>query len=68
MKELAELLTAEEVAKILKVTPSAIFKWAKKGDLPSYRINEKCLRFKTQDIAAFIEKGKGIQLSYGKCR
>ena len=59
-----ELLTAEEVAKILKVSPSAVFKWAKKGVIISYRINEKCLRFKKPDIEAFIEKGKGIELSY----
>ena len=59
-----ELLTAEEVAKILKVSPSAIFKWAKKGVIISYRINEKCLRFKKPDIEEFIEKGKVIELSY----
>lgn len=61
-----ELLTAEEVANILKVSPSAVFKWAKRGIIPSYRIHEKCLRFKVQDISSFIERGKGIQLNYEK--
>ncbi len=55
-----ELLTADEVAHILKVSPSAVFKWAKKGVIPSYRVNERCLRFKKPDIEAFVEKGKGI--------
>ena len=59
-----ELLTAEEVAKILKVSPSAVFKWAKRGIIPSYRIHEKCLRFKKPDIEALVEKGKGIELRY----
>jgi len=59
-----QLLTAEEVAKILKVSPSAIFKWAKRGIIPSYRIHEKCLRFKKPDIEAFVEKGKGVELKY----
>ncbi len=61
-----ELLTAEEVAKILKVSNSAVFKWAKRGIIPSYRIHEKCLRFKKQDIEAFIERGKGVELSYAR--
>ena len=55
-----ELLTAEEVARILKVSPSSIFKWAKRKVIPSYRINEKCLRFKEEDIMNLIERGKGI--------
>ena len=62
--EESELLTAEEVARILKVSLSAVFKWAKKGIIPSYRIHEKCLRFKRPDIEAFVEKGKGVELRY----
>ena len=61
-----QLLRAEDVAGILKVTPSAVFKWAKAGLIPSYRINEKCLRFKRGDIAAFVEKGKGVGISHKK--
>jgi len=64
--EMEELFTAEEVAKILKVSPSAIFKWAKRGIITSYRIHEKSLRFKKPDIEAFIERGKGIELAYKK--
>jgi excisionase family DNA binding protein len=61
-----QLLTAEEVASILKVSPSAVFKWAKRKVIPSYRIHEKCLRFKREDIVALIEKGKGVELTYKK--
>ena len=61
-----ELLTPQEVAGILKVSPSAVFKWAKKGVLPSYRIHEKCLRFKMGDVEDFIEKGKGAGLTRKK--
>jgi len=59
-----QLLRAEDVAGILKVTASAVFKWAKAGLIPSYRINEKCLRFKREDIAAFVEKGRGIGFNH----
>ena len=61
------LMTAKEVANFLKVSPSAIFKWAKKGIIPSYRIHEKCLRFKKSDIETFVEEGKGRELTY-RCR
>jgi len=61
-----QLLRAEDVARILKVTPSAVFKWAKAGVIPSYRIHEKCLRFKREDIVAFIENGKEVVLAYKK--
>jgi excisionase family DNA binding protein len=61
-----QLLRAEDVARILKVTPSAVFKWAKAGVIPSYRIHEKCLRFKREDIATLIEKGKGVGFTYKK--
>ena len=60
---MGELLTAEEVAKILKVSPSAIFKWAKRGIIPSYRLHEKCLRFKITDVKAFVEGGKEMDRS-----
>ena len=61
-----QLLRAEDVARMLRVTPSAVFKWAKAGAIPSYRIHEKCLRFRIEDIVAFIEKGKGVPLTYKK--
>ena len=61
-----QLLRAEDVARILKVTPSAVFKWARSGVIPSYRIHEKSLRFKMEDIAAFVEKGKGMGFTYKK--
>ena len=59
-----ELLRAEEVARILKVSPSAVFKWAKKGIIPSYRIHEKCLRFKKPDVESFVERGKRVEPSH----
>jgi excisionase family DNA binding protein len=61
---LEQLLTAKEVGSILKVSPSAVFKWAKKGIIPSYRIHEKSLRFKISDIETFVEDGKGRELNY----
>jgi excisionase family DNA binding protein len=63
-----QLLTAKDVAGILKVSQSAVFKWGKKGIIPFYRIHRKCLRFKKTDIDAFVEDGKGGKLNYYRGR
>lgn len=53
MEEL-QLLKAEDVAKILKVAKVTPYQWARKGVLPYYRL-EGTIRFKLEDIKAFIE-------------
>jgi excisionase family DNA binding protein len=49
-----QLLKAEDVAKILKVAKVTPYQWARKGVLPYYRL-EGTIRFKLEDIKAFIE-------------
>lgn len=49
-----ELLKPEDVARILKVAKVTPYQWAKKGVLPHYRL-EGTVRFKLQDIKAFVE-------------
>lgn len=53
MEEL-QLLKAEDVAKILKVAKVTPYQWARRGVLPYYRL-EGTIRFKLEDIKAFIE-------------
>ena len=52
--EVLELLKAEDVAKILKVAKVTPYQWARRGILPYYRL-EGTIRFKLEDIKAFIE-------------
>jgi len=49
-----QLLKAEDVAKILKVAKVTPYQWARRGVLPYYRL-EGTIRFKLEDIKAFIE-------------
>ncbi len=41
LKDLPDLLTVKEVAKILRVSPLTIKRWGKKGKLPAIRINSR---------------------------
>jgi excisionase family DNA binding protein len=49
------LLRAEDVAKKLAIAKPTVYLWAKKDILPSVRFN-RTIRFKSSDIARFIEK------------
>jgi excisionase family DNA binding protein len=49
-----QLLKAEEVAKMLKIAKVTPYQWARRGILPYYRL-EGTIRFKMEDIKAFIE-------------
>lgn len=56
-----KLLRADDVAKILDVTPSQVYKMAKSGDLRAAHIG-KSVRFRQTDVVEFIgeaiEKGR----------
>jgi len=49
-----QLLTPKEVAKLLSVTEVCVYQWAKRGIIPSYKV-EKCVRFSRDDLRAFLE-------------
>lgn len=51
-KQVDSLLTAEEVAKILRVKPQTIYEWAKRGILPSIRLG-RLTRFRKSDMVNF---------------
>jgi excisionase family DNA binding protein len=50
------LLTTAEVAKMLKVNRSSVYRWAQEGDLPFVRF-AKTIRFKEEDVRKFIKEG-----------
>lgn len=49
----AELLTAAEVASLLRVTSPTIYRWADDGTLPSVRVGG-VVRFRRADIEAAL--------------
>ncbi|MBO2451796.1 helix-turn-helix domain-containing protein [Actinomadura barringtoniae] len=49
-----ELLTAKEVAKIFRVSPSAVVLWANQGLLPHVRTPGGRLRFRREDVERLL--------------
>ena len=51
-----ELLTIDEVAKLLKVHRSHVFRLLKEGELPVIRRGSRYTRILRSDLMAFIQK------------
>jgi excisionase family DNA binding protein len=58
-----KLLTIDEAAALLQVKPRTIYEMTsargrarKEHPLPVVRLNSKCLRFRKEDIAAWVEQ------------
>lgn len=49
-----ELLTAEEVAERLEVTPRYVLRLAREGRLPRVKLSHKCVRFRPDDVRAYV--------------
>jgi excisionase family DNA binding protein len=53
IERVGRALTAEELATVLNVSPKLVYKKAKTGRLPSFRIGT-CVRFDPHSIAAWL--------------
>jgi excisionase family DNA binding protein len=56
-----EVMTVEEVAEYLRVTPSSIYEWAKAGKMPAAKVG-RLWRFHREEIDAWVRRG-GLQNS-----
>lgn len=54
-----EFWTADELAKRLRVTTATIYRMARRGELPYYSIG-RAMRFKTEDVEAFLQRCRGV--------
>ena len=50
-----QLLTANQVAELLNCKSSTVYAWAKRGDIPSFKLNG-LLRFDPTDIEVWIKE------------
>ncbi len=50
------LVTAEDLARIVRVQPSTILQWARGGTIPCVRINAKVLRFDPDAVVAALSE------------
>src|SRR5690349_17829786 len=52
-----ELLTVDEVAKILRVNPQTVRNWIDRGELPEVRIGKRRVRVRRSDLEEFVGGG-----------
>jgi len=52
----ARLLTADDIAAMLKVKVQTVYTMARRGDLEKVKLSRKCLRFRADDVERFIER------------
>lgn len=45
-----DLLTADELARQLRVQPSTVRRWAQKGIIPAVRLTPKLVRYNAADV------------------
>jgi excisionase family DNA binding protein len=55
----AEFVTVEEAAALLRVDRSTIRRWISSGALPGYRVGQRFVRVKRDDLAQMIAPARG---------
>ena len=48
------MYTVPEVASLYNVTPQTVDKWIRSGKMPAYRIDERYLRIKQEDLSCMM--------------
>lgn len=56
---LERLLTTREVADLLGLSPDAVLRRWRAGELPGFRLSSKVLRFRESEILAWLEARRG---------
>lgn len=54
-----ELLTVEEIARFLKVSPQTVYYWVRRKEMPSIRIG-KHLRFEPEKVLAHFQNQRAL--------
>lgn len=49
------LLTTREVGELLGLSPEAVLKRWRRGELPGFRLSSKVLRFRESEVLAWLE-------------
>ena len=59
MNDGRRLLTTSEVAAFLGLSPDAVLRRWRAGELPGFRLSTKVLRFRESEILAWLEDRRG---------
>lgn len=54
-----ELLTAQELAERLRVSPETVRAWARRGVIPSIHVSPKAIRFDAEAVLQAIHARRG---------
>ncbi len=54
-----KLVTAEEIAQELKVSPSTITEWGRQGTIPRVKISPKIIRYDKDNTLLVLSQGLG---------
>lgn len=52
------LLTANQLAAVLSVTPRTVCEWAREGVIPEVRLTRRIRRFRLTDVMKALERKK----------
>jgi PTS system nitrogen regulatory IIA component len=59
-KDVSGIMTAEDVAKYLKITPATVYRLAQKGELPGAKIG-RVWRFRKEAIDNLLQEHEAVQ-------
>lgn len=48
--------SVKELTQILSIPKSTIYRWAREGSIPYYKVNRYLVRFREKDIKEWIER------------
>jgi excisionase family DNA binding protein len=57
------LLTAEDIALMLKVKVQTVYTIARRGELEKVKLSRRCLRFRADEVERFIERRPEYELT-----
>ncbi len=55
----AIVVTEREAARVLSVSPAALRRWRREGRGPEFLRVERCIRYRFNDLLAYLEKCGG---------
>ena len=64
-REIPELMTAPEIARLLRVSGRTVFALVERGELPAARFG-RCVRFDPSDVKQYIERAKQKGVPHGQ--
>jgi len=56
MRPVNEYLTAKQVAQMLQISEATVTRWARIGELPVVRLPGRTVRFRREDVEAFLAR------------